>query len=67
MTRPDEPSMERCKKVPHTGEGYLHAEDDDSPYLIDGVKYCGRCHRYGCNGWRGTGRLDAAEKENDPK
>lgn len=34
-----------CVKVPHTGTGYLHDEDDDSPYDVDGVRYCGRCHR----------------------
>lgn len=33
-----------CRKEPHTGSGYLHAEDDDAPYIVDGVKYCGRCH-----------------------
>jgi len=37
-----------CPKVPHFGEGYLHAKDDDSPYSVDGVIYCGRCH-----GWMG--------------
>lgn len=36
-----------CKKVPHIDRygGYLHGEDDDSPYDVDGVAYCGRCHR----------------------
>ena len=24
----------------------MHAADDDSPYWVDGIKYCGRCHRY---------------------
>lgn len=33
-----------CEKVPHTKDGYLHSETDDSPYTVDGVKYCGRCH-----------------------
>lgn len=34
-----------CVKVPHKpGVGYLHDESDDSPYDVDGVKYCGRCH-----------------------
>lgn len=33
-----------CPKNPHTREGYLHDIDDDAPYDIDGVKYCGRCH-----------------------
>lgn len=43
--------IERCRKVPHTRDGYLHGEDDDGPYLVDGVKYCGRCHRYDCRGF----------------
>ncbi len=33
-----------CPKKPHIGTGHLHGEDDDSPYLVDGVSYCGRCH-----------------------
>jgi hypothetical protein len=33
-----------CPKVPHMGKGYLHMEHDDSPYDVDGCKYCGRCH-----------------------
>lgn len=39
---------ETCQKVPHTHSsgGYLHAADDDRPYDVDGLKYCGRCHRY---------------------
>ncbi len=35
-----------CKKVWHTGNGHLHREDDDSPYDVDGVLYCGRCHHF---------------------
>lgn len=35
-----------CKKVIHTGDGYLHSEHDDDPYDIDGQIYCGRCHHY---------------------
>lgn len=36
-----------CKKEPHCAStGYLHTEADDSPYYVDGVKYCGRCHVY---------------------
>ena len=36
-----------CKKEPHTFKrGYLHAEDDDTPYDVDGIKYCGRCHTF---------------------
>ncbi len=35
-----------CEKVPHDkpGGGYLHDEDDDRPYDVDGWPYCGRCH-----------------------
>ncbi len=33
-----------CQKVPHTQTGYLHGEDDDTPYDVDGLSYCGRCH-----------------------
>ena len=33
-----------CEKVPHARDGYLHSEDDDTPYDVDGVRYCGRCH-----------------------
>jgi len=35
-----------CHKVEHVGTGYLHPYDDDGPYDVDGVTYCGRCHRY---------------------
>jgi hypothetical protein len=38
-----------CPKAPHHGEGYLHAADDDRPYDVDHVLYCGRCH-----GWIGS-------------
>ena len=36
-----------CEKAPHnpTRGGYLHDESDDLPYGVDGVSYCGRCHR----------------------
>jgi len=35
-----------CAKIAHTEtQGYLHAEDDDGPYNVDGCLYCGRCHR----------------------
>jgi len=37
-----------CRKIPHdtlTG-GALHGENDDSPYDVDGVPYCGRCHEF---------------------
>lgn len=37
-----------CRKAPHVIDGvncgYLHAEDDDRPYDVDGMEYCGRCH-----------------------
>ena len=33
-----------CEKAEHVGSGYLHGEDDDSIYDVDGVTYCGRCH-----------------------
>jgi len=36
--------MPSCIKVKHTGSGYLHDENDDEPYWVDGVKYCGKCH-----------------------
>lgn len=38
-----------CPKAQHVGDGYLHAFDDDRPYDVDGVLYCGRCH-----GWIGS-------------
>lgn len=35
----------RCQKVVHDSRsGYLHEADDDNPYDVDGVAYCGRCH-----------------------
>lgn len=41
----DDHANARCQKVYHwDGEGFLHAGDDDSPYNVDGVRYCGRCH-----------------------
>lgn len=33
-----------CPKAIHIGTGYQHSGDDDSPYDIDGILYCGRCH-----------------------
>jgi hypothetical protein len=33
-----------CHKATHVGDGYLHNSDDDTPYCVDGVYYCGRCH-----------------------
>jgi hypothetical protein len=34
-----------CKKAEHRdGGGYLHDANDDRPYEIDGLMYCGRCH-----------------------
>lgn len=41
-----EPEQKSCTKVEHHGTGYLHAADDDRPYDVDGVKYCGRCHGF---------------------
>lgn len=38
------------KRMPKPGDahegryGFLHAEDDDGPFDVDGVEYCGRCH-----------------------
>lgn len=43
----EEPSpRKQCQKVPHDNPsgGYLHDENDDSPYDVDGMLYCGRCH-----------------------
>ena len=33
-----------CPKIVHLGAGYLHGPNDDEPYNVDGVTYCGRCH-----------------------
>ena len=33
-----------CLKKQHLGAGYVHVADDDGPYEVDGVIYCGRCH-----------------------
>lgn len=34
-----------CKKVAHDFRGgYLHDAYDDTPYNVDGISYCGRCH-----------------------
>ena len=33
-----------CEKEPHFNLGELHGEKDDSPYCVDGLWYCGRCH-----------------------
>ena len=34
-----------CQKVVHDEmPGHLHGPDDDSPYMVDDVRYCGRCH-----------------------
>ena len=38
-----------CPKVVHKSNGCLHAADDDGPYEVDGLMYCGRCHF-----WMGT-------------
>lgn len=53
-----------CHKVPHFGNGWLHDESDDSPYDVDGVLYCGRCHhRCGADGKcaRATPEVQAVE------
>ena len=34
-----------CPKKLHDLDGQLHAEDDDTPFDVDGITYCGRCHR----------------------
>lgn len=35
----------KCEKVVHDEDGgYQHLADDDTPYSVDGVEYCGRCH-----------------------
>lgn len=35
-----------CSKADYDGAGgYLHLESDDGRYDVDGVAYCGRCHR----------------------
>ena len=36
-----------CPKKPHDNRegGYLHGDDDDTTYWVDGWLYCGRCHR----------------------
>ncbi len=33
-----------CEKKPHVRTGQLHGESDDTPFDVDGVMYCGRCH-----------------------
>ena len=35
-----------CEKVDHLGDGYLHDPADDSPYNVDGLAYCGKCHAW---------------------
>lgn len=37
--------FKRCNKILHTGTGYLHGDNDDTPYDVDGCVYCGRCHQ----------------------
>lgn len=43
---PEGRRQDSCRKVTHNARqgGYLHAADDDGPYDVDGVAYCGRCH-----------------------
>lgn len=34
-----------CTKYSHgDGKGFLHSEDEDGSYDVDGALYCGRCH-----------------------
>lgn len=35
-----------CPKAAHVNGGELHAPDDDRPFDVDGLSYCGRCHCY---------------------
>ena len=49
-----------CPKVPHSGDGYLHAKEDDRPYEVDGIVYCGRCHA-----WMGLAVPATAEVDRD--
>ncbi len=35
-----------CPKASHGAGGFLHLPEDDGPYEVDGVAYCGRCHWY---------------------
>lgn len=37
-----------CAEAHHepNTSGYLHQSGDNSPYYVDGVRYCGRCHEY---------------------
>ena len=35
----------QCAKMPHEGSiCYSHSEEDDTPYEVNGLNYCGRCH-----------------------
>lgn len=44
MTTNSKPEL-TCLKVEHFGNGWMHDAADDTPYDVDGVMYCGRCHR----------------------
>ena len=35
---------DNCKKEEHLGDGYHHSKENDKPYVVDGLAYCGRCH-----------------------
>lgn len=36
-----------CQKVRHdTGNGFFHEPNDNGPYYVDNVRYCGRCHSF---------------------
>lgn len=48
IRRPDSMHLEHgftCPKVQHDGLGHQHGPEDDAPYDVDGVSYCGRCHQ----------------------
>ena len=48
----DIPYLMTCQKVRHNEHSaYMHPPDDDGPYSVDGVKYCGRCHTYMSWAW----------------
>ena len=53
-----------CTKVVHGNwTGQLHAHDDDAPFDVDGVPYCGRCHHFiDANGWCSPRRAYASQE-----
>ena len=48
MSKSPNRGVGKCQKVEHglIENGYLHGRDDDGPYTVDGINYCGRCHQY---------------------